>query len=90
MARLEKELVQLLAGHGTAGAEELDAVADVDDDGHGETEQDRKPWKQAVEQQVGSQWRRRDSQGQDPPSIWVEAEVEREENPVGCEGDGAG
>jgi hypothetical protein len=48
MARLEKELVQLLAGHGTAGAEELDAVADVDDDRHGETEQDRRPWKQAV------------------------------------------
>lgn len=35
MAGLEKELVQLLAGHGAAGAEELDGAADVDGDGDG-------------------------------------------------------
>lgn len=34
VARLEEGLVQLLAGYGAAGAEELDVAADVDGDGH--------------------------------------------------------
>jgi hypothetical protein len=35
VAGLEEGLVQLLASHGAAGAEELDVGADVDGDGHG-------------------------------------------------------